>query len=123
MVNEGTQDIKKTTGDLALLLYLVLILLVTYLLLSRSVGGYYQVHVLSNMYLPNLGIDSELASVTSRSFIAYVALMRVVSLVCGTGALATTHIMAFFSVLYVFLSYVLLLRVLPGDQKVKRIVV
>jgi hypothetical protein len=83
------------------------------------VGEYWGVHMTSNAYLPDLGFDSKLATVNSRPVIAYVVLINVISTTLDTGPLATSHIMGLLSVLFVILSYLLLLRVLPGGNKAK----
>jgi len=76
----------------------------------------------SNAYLPDLGFDSKLATVTSKSVIAYVVLVNAISTTLNAQPLATSHIIGLLSVLLVILSYLLLLRVLPGDNKAKMVI-
>jgi len=111
--------ISRINSGLLFLLFLTLIILTAYLLLPQSVGGYWGVHMTSNAYLPDLGFDSELATVNSRPVIAYVVLINVISTTLNTEPLATSHIMGLLSVLFVILSYLLLLRVLPTGNKAK----
>ncbi len=111
--------ISRINSGLLFLLCLTLIILIAYVLLPQSMGGYWGVHMTSNAYLPDLGFDSELATVNSRPVIAYVVLINVISTTLDTGPLATSHIMGLLSVLLVILSYLLLLRVLPGGNKAK----
>jgi len=111
--------ISRINSGLLFLLCLALIILIAYALLPQSVGGYWGVHMTSNAYLPDLGLDSKLATVNSRPVIAYVVLVNVISTTLDTGPLATSHIMGLLSVLLVILSYLLLLRVLPGSNKAK----
>jgi hypothetical protein len=113
-------SISKTNKALFSILILVLTILVIYLLLPKSVGSAWDINMLANINLPDLGVDSAAASVNSQSLVGYVAFMKIVATVSGLDTLGTCHIMVFFGVLYVFLSYLLIRRLLPGNEKVKR---
>ena len=116
---QAMPKISRINSGLLFLLFLTLIILIAYLLLPQSLGGYWGVPMTSNAYLPDLGFDSELATVNSRPVIAYVVLINVISTTLNTEPLATSHIMGLLSVLFVILSYLLLLHVLPAGNKAK----
>jgi len=117
----GELYMKKTNSILIILLYFTLIFLIASLLMPKSVLGFYQAHALSNIYIPNLGIDSGVG-VNIKSIVAYPALIRVLFLICDTSTLATIRIAGFSSVLAILFSYILLFRVVAGDKKTKILV-
>ena len=101
-----------------ILLYFLFVAAATYLLMPTSIGGAYQASIVPNIYLPDVGIDSHIG-VNPRSIIAYVALMRILSIVCDADILAIIRMTGFFSVFAILCSYILILRILPGDKHVK----
>lgn len=94
------------------------IAIATFSFMQQSIGGTYLPFTMSNMLLPNLGINSYFY-VDSTTIIAYVALMKILYLVLGTDVLMLARISGICSFIAIIFSYNLLASVLPGDPKVK----
>lgn len=89
--------------------------------MGRSIGGTYLPFAISNMLYPDLGISSYFY-VNSITIVAYLALMKTLYLVLGTDVLMLTRISGIFSFIAIIFSYNLLAPVLPGDPKVKVVI-
>lgn len=103
------------------LFYFITVTALAFSLRSHSLGGAYQPSIVSNIFLPDLGINSYI-SVNPISTIGYVSLMKIFYLVVGTDIVMSTNIAGIYSIFAIIFSYQLFLSVLPGDTNVKKFI-
>lgn len=77
--------------------------------------------MLPNIYLSDLGVNSIDGS-NINTIIAYIALMRILSLICNADALTIVRFSGLFSILSIILSYSLLSSVVLGGKRMRSFV-
>jgi len=93
----------------AIVIFLMLVYIIYLILMPISIGGAYQANMIVNIYLPNLGLDSN-PNLDPSSIILYIVAMNIFSLILGVDTVELISIVAIILLTSITLSYLLLTR-------------
>jgi len=91
-----------------LYIFLALFFVIVPLLLPESYMGFYQSQVLSSIFVDNFDLDANPGHI---SIITYLSLVKCTFVVFDQDLFLTTHILGLMSILSIFISYLLILRI------------
>lgn len=111
----------KFAKNTLILLYICFVSLFLSTIMSLSIGGAYQANIISNIFLPNLGLDFYIG-VNPMSIIGYIALIKILYVSIGVNIVELLNILGIYSIITIILSFLLFFTVIPGDRNLKTLI-